>query len=231
LPEKQPRGTLRRVTDLKKELHAYLRRGREAVVWKLDGLDEYAAHRPMTPTATSLLGLVKHLANVEAGYFGDTFARPFPEAMDWTAGGDDTADMWATDAESTQDVLGLYERTCRHADETISALGLEAPGRVPWWPEDRRDVTLGQVLVHVIAETHRHAGHADIVRELLDGRVGLRPDVDNLAFAAPAEWAAYYVRVEQAALAWRDRSARAPRPAEPGSGGASAPQVERGTST
>jgi len=194
------------VTDLKDQLHAYLRAAREAVVWKLEGLDEYAAHRPMTPTATSLLGLVKHLANVEAGYFGDTFGRPFPEPMVWKTADDLTGDMWATADESTGDLLELYDRVCRHADETISSLGLDATGRVPWWPPERADVTLARILVHVTAETNRHAGHADIVRELLDGAVGLRPANHNMAPGGEAEWSAYYGRVEQAALAWRDRT-------------------------
>jgi hypothetical protein len=113
--------------------------------------------------------------------------------------------MWATADESTADLLALYDRACRHADETIASLPLDAAGRVPWWPPERRDVTLGRILVHVIAETHRHTGHADIVRELLDGSVGLQRDVDNLAPGGPAERAALHLRVEQAALARRGR--------------------------
>lgn len=193
------------MTDLKDHLHTYLRRGREAVVWKLEGLGEYDAHRPVTPTATSLLGLAKHLTYVEAGYFGATFDRPLP-GLDWAIADEDpTADLWATGDESTADVLGLYDRARRHADATIDALSLDAPGQVPWWPVERRDVTLGQVLVHVTAETHRHAGHVDIVRELVDGRVGLRPDVDNMVPGDEQWWRAYHERVEEAARSWRDR--------------------------
>jgi uncharacterized damage-inducible protein DinB len=180
-------------TDAKANLQHYLQRGREALVWKLDGLSEYDVRRPMTDTGTNLLGLLKHLAYVEMGYFGVTFGRPVAEAQPWI---DDevelNADMWATAEESREDVLALYRRAWSHADGTIAALPLEAAGRVPWWQGDRADVTLHLVLVHVIAETHRHAGHADIVRELVDGAAGLRAGSDNLPPGTDAAWWASY---------------------------------------
>ena len=71
------------ITDPKDDLQRYLQVARDAVVWKLDGLAEYDARRPLTPTGTNLLGLVKHLAWVEAGYLGATFGRPFPEPVPW----------------------------------------------------------------------------------------------------------------------------------------------------
>ncbi len=182
---------------MKSDLHRYLRTAREALLWKLDGLSPYDARRPLTPTGTNLLGLVKHLAGVEVGYFGDTFGRPFPEPMPWMSeDAEPDADMWATADESREDVIALYRRACAHADETIEALDLDAPGTVPWWPEDRGAITLHLVLVHVIAETNRHAGHADIVRELVDGTAGLRPDNDNLA---RVDWEAYRARLERVA--------------------------------
>ena len=82
--------------------------------------------------------------------------------------------MWATTAESRAYIVGLYQRAWAHADATITALALDATGHVPWWPDDRNEVTLHRILVHMIAETDRHAGHADIVRELIDGAVGDR---------------------------------------------------------
>jgi len=165
----------------KADLHRYLRIGRQALLWKLDGLSEYDARRPLTPTGTNLLGLIKHLALVEGGYFGVTFGRPFPERLEGGEPDDEpNADMWARPEESRQDVLGLYERVCLHADATIEALSLEAVGRVPWWRPEQREVTLHRILVHVTTELHRHAGHADIVRELIDGAVGLRPDNTNV---------------------------------------------------
>lgn len=186
----------------KDDLHRYLRVAREALVWKLDGLCEYDARRPMVPTGTNLLGLIKHLAGVEIGYFADTFDRPFDGAPAWLASIDDAepnVDMWATPAESREEILGLYAAATAHADDTIEALPLDAPGRVPWWPADRNEVTLHRILVHVATETHRHAGHADVVRELIDGTAGLRADNDNMAAGDRQWWDDYRARLEDAA--------------------------------
>ncbi len=171
----------------------------DALLWKLDGLAEYDVRRPMTPTGTNVLGLVKHVASVTAGYFGETFDRPFREPMPWfDDGAEPNADMWATADESRDDVVGLYERAWAHADATIAALPLEAVGHVPHWG-DHGTVTLHQILVHMVAETHRHAGHADIVRELIDGAVGHRRDTDNMAPVEESWWPAYRARLEDAA--------------------------------
>lgn len=187
-------------TDPKGHLKRYLQSGRDALLWKLDGLSEYDARRPLTPTGTNLLGLVKHLASVEAGYFGATFGRPFPEPFPWYEdGAEPNADMWATADESREQIVGLYRRVWEHADETIDATPLDGTGRVPWWPEERAEVTLHQILVHMVAETHRHAGHADIVRELIDGSVGMRKDVDNMAPGDEKWWASYRERLERVA--------------------------------
>ncbi len=178
--------------DEKAHLHRYLRVGREALLWKLDGLSEYDVRRPLTPTGTNLLGLVKHLAAVELGYFGETFGRPSGEPMPWfEEDAEPNADMWATAEESREWVVDLYHRAWPSADATIEELPLDARGRVPWWPAERSDVTLHRVLVHMIAETHRHAGHADIVRELIDGKAGLREDNDNLAPGDATWWEDY----------------------------------------
>ncbi len=186
--------------DPKDELLHYLRAGREALLWKLEGLSPYDARRPMTPTGTNLLGLVKHTASVEAGYLGAVFGRPFPdEPFPWL--GEDAepnADMWAAAAESSADIVDLYRRVAQHSEATVAALPLDAPGRVPWWGEEG-DVTLHTILVHVATETHRHAGHADILRELVDGATGLRKDNTNLPDLDPAAWAAHRAAVEQAA--------------------------------
>ena len=187
--------------DPKADLHRYLQLAREALLWKLEGLDEYGVRRPMTPTGTNLLGLVKHLAYVELGYFGETFGRPAEEADAWVAddGSDPNWDMWARADESRSEIVGLYRRAWAHADATIEALSLDARGAVPWWDGDRAQVTLHRVLVHVIAETNRHVGHADVVRELIDGAAGLRPDNDDLAPGDREWWASYRDRLEQAA--------------------------------
>jgi len=170
------------------------------LLWKLDGLAEYDVRRPMVPTGTNLLGLVKHVASVEAGYFGATFDRPFPEPLPWLDdGAEPNADMWATAEESPEQIVDLYHRVWAHSDATIDALGLDAIGHVPWWPPNDNEVTLHRILVHMIAETDRHAGHADIVRELIDGAVGLRADNDNLPPVDQAWWGSYRGRLEQVA--------------------------------
>ncbi len=186
--------------DDKDTLHRYLRAQRTSLLSKLDGLDEYAIRRPMTRTGTNLLGLVKHVAYVEMGYFGAVFGRPLEEARPWIEDeGEPNWDMWATAAESRAEIVGLYHRAWAHADATIDRLPLDAPGVVSWWQPASRDVTLHRVLVHVIAETHRHAGHADIVRELVDGAAGLRANNSNLPDGDRAWWESYRNRLESAA--------------------------------
>lgn len=163
------------VSAIREELHHKLKAGREGLLSKLKGLSEYDMRRPMTPTGTNLLGLVKHLAGLEYGYLGDAMGRPAPETMSWIKDGSiwTGADMWARADESSTYLVGLYRRAAAHADQTIEELDLDAPGLVAHWPEDRRRTTLGVLLVRMVAETAQHAGHADIVRELIDGRAGL----------------------------------------------------------
>jgi uncharacterized damage-inducible protein DinB len=187
-------------SEPKEDLHRYLQAAREAMLWKLDELSDYDIRRPMTPTGTNLLGLVKHLASVELGYFGDTFGRPSAEPLPWfDDDAEPNADMWATPEESRDDIVSLYRRAWAHADATIDSLPLDGMGAVPWWPEERRAVTLHRILVHMIAETHRHAGQADIVRELIDGVVGLRAVNDNMAPGDAEWWESYRDRLERAA--------------------------------
>lgn len=188
-------------SDSKDDLHSYLQIAREALLWKLDGLSEYDIRRPMVPTGTNLLGLVKHVASVELGYFGETFDRPSNEPLPWFEDdAEPNADMWATAAETRQQIVDLYHRSWAHSDVTIATLALDAIGHVPWWPDERSEVTLHRILVHMIAETDRHAGQADIVRELIDGAAGLRADNDNLAPGDAAWWADHRERLEAAAL-------------------------------
>ncbi|WP_030871030.1 DinB family protein [Streptomyces sp. NRRL S-37] len=172
----------------KDNLHGRLRRDREALLWKLDGLSEYDARRPLTATGTNLLGLVKHVANVEARYFGEVFDRPSPEPLPRWQDHSDGSDLWASEDETRDQIVGFYRRTWEHSDATIDALPLDAPGHVPWWPKPYTDTNLFAVLVHVLGETVRHAGHADILREGLDGRTGMRPEheqpIDEEARAA-----------------------------------------------
>ena len=184
--------------DPKRILHRYLDNQRKALVAKLDGVGERDVRWPMTRTGTNLLGLVKHVASIELGYFGEVFDRPSNVPLPWFDDGAETnADMWATAEEPREDIVALYQRAAVHADATIEALTLDSPGRVPWWPPERQQVTLQQIMVHVTAEIARHAGHADIIRELIDGAAG---DNDgNVPDQTAQEWAIYRLRLEKAA--------------------------------
>lgn len=194
--------------DPKSVLHRYLRTSREAVVWKLDGLSEHDVRRPLTPTGTNLLGLVKHLAGVEAGYFGDCLGRPVPDMPGWFAAmmsdeAEDNIDMWATADESRESILDLYARVNAHADAVIEELALEDTGTVEWWGDAGTAVSVQWFLVHVVAETNRHAGQMDIVRELIDGAAGMRPDASNLPTITGGDWTAYRSRLQDTADRFR----------------------------
>jgi hypothetical protein len=188
------------VVDVKGELHRKLQAARSGLLSRLDGLDEYDLRRPLTPSGTNLLGLVKHLVGVEYGYLGEAFDRPPPEVLPWVEDGSiwEGADMWARPEEASADLVALYRRACAHGDATVAELDLDAPGWVAHWPEDRRDTTLGVLLIRMVAETAQHAGHADIVRELIDGRGG--PDHDAID---DATWHVYFARVQKAAETFR----------------------------
>ncbi len=182
--------------DEKQTLHRILRNARGVLLWKLEGLCDYDIRRPMTPTGTNLLGLFKHCAGVECGYFGEVLDRPFPgeDDLDWHDG----ADMYATATESREQVTEFYRRAWAHSDATIEEHALDKRGTVPWWPQERRNPTLHAVIVHVIQETARHAGHADIIRESIDGAVGLREGVSNLP-ADAVTWKEHYAKLDQIA--------------------------------
>lgn len=183
----------------KAHLHDHLRWVREALVWKLDGLSDYDLRRPLTSTGTNLLGLVKHSAVWDSRYFGEVFDRPFPEDLPrWDDPAARGTELWAAEHESCADIVGLYERVWSHTDATIAALDLDTMGHVSWWQED---VPLFNVMVHCLSDTTRHAGHADILREGLDGAVGM-----NLASAPrhgrdEAFWQERYAMIERAAIA------------------------------
>ena len=187
--------------DEKATLHRYLRTSREALLSKLDGVGEYDARRPMTRTGTNLLGLVKHVASIQLGYLGAVFDRPSErDDLPWFR--DDAepdADLWVPADETRASVLDLHHFSAAHSDATIEALDLDAVGEVPWWSPEKRAVTLHRILVHVGAETARHAGHADILRELVDGAAGFGPGDTNLTGRTEEEWAAHRARIEAAA--------------------------------
>ncbi|WP_431683604.1 DinB family protein [Kitasatospora sp. KL5] len=186
--------------DPKTDLRRYLQYARDALLWKLDGLSEYDIRRPLTPTGTNLLGLVKHAGCAEFGYLGDAFGRPSGEPGPlFGDGSEPNAHMWATADESREYIVERYRRAWAHTDATVEALPLDAVGKVPWWPSHANEVTLNHALVRVIADTHRHAGHADILRELLDGAVGMNENNTGMASDDPAWWEEYRTRLQHTA--------------------------------
>jgi uncharacterized damage-inducible protein DinB len=157
--------------DEKTSLRVALDRHRDAILWKVEDLDDEQLRRVMTPSGTTLLGLVKHVAAVEYSWFCDTFGRatePLPFDDD-----DPEADLRVEPGETTADILAFYGRARAAADRVIDEVGLEETGTA-WFGDP---VTMRWVLIHLVEETARHAGHIDILRELIDGRAGdHRPD-------------------------------------------------------
>jgi hypothetical protein len=191
-----------RTLDPKITLHRYLTTGREALLWKLDGLSDHDVRRPLVPSGSNLLGLVKHVASVGVGYFGECMGRPFDEPIPWFA--DDAhpnADLFVTADESREEIYRFWHAAWSHADATIDELDLDARGSVPWWGE-RSEVTLHLLLVHMATETFRHAGHADILRETVDGSIGWRAGNDNLPEHDPQWWVEYHAMVQREADAF-----------------------------
>jgi hypothetical protein len=181
-------------------LHGYLRVQRDALVGKLDGLGEYDARRPQVPTGTNLIGIVKHVAYVQLGYLGDCFGRPSGIPGPWDGPNPDPdADLWAPEGETLDEIFDLYRRSAEHADATVAALDLDTVGEVPWWPEERRNPTLHTVMIHLLVDVARHAGHADILRENIDGAIGYAPGNPNVPDREAQDWARHRARVEAAA--------------------------------
>lgn len=196
------------IDDFAKEyLHGNLCNIREVMLWKLDGLSEYDIRRPLTSTGTNLLGLVKHLTHTECRYFGEVFDRPCPDALGrWDDERVWQDSMWVTEYETREDIIDRYRRAWAHSDTTINALTIDAPGYVPWWP--RPKVKLFNILVHVLTETSRHAGHSDILREQLDGSTGTTESAKerhDVAF-----WEAWHTKIERAARAATGKPDHAP---------------------
>ncbi|TDD48909.1 DinB family protein [Kribbella antibiotica] len=179
---------------MKTVLHDYLKGTRALLLAKLDGLSEYDQRRPLVASGSNLLGLVKHLAGIEYVYLGTSVGRPPAEQLPWDADGSvwDGADMWVQPTESSEYITGLYRAACAHSDESVALLELDAPAEVPHWAEEKRRTTFGALLVRMVDETAHHAGHADIIRELIDNE-------DRTS--------EYYLTIQRAAEAFTSREA------------------------
>ena len=138
---------------------------RATLLWKIEGLDDEQLRRPMVPSGTSLLGLVKHLAYVERWWFqqvwaGQKVTYPFTDE-------DPDADWRVEPSETTGEILALYRGECARSREIAAASSLDEVAPHPRGERSRR-----WILVHMVEETARHNGHADILREQLDGVTG-----------------------------------------------------------
>ena len=142
---------------------------RATLLWKLEGLDDEQLRRAMVPSGTSLLGLVKHLAYVERSWFQEVWDGQ-EVSYPWTKQ-DPDADWRIEPDETTEDVLALYDRECDRSRAIVAAASslddLAEHPRHRGWKMSRR-----WILIHMIEETARHVGHADILREQLDGATG-----------------------------------------------------------
>jgi Protein of unknown function (DUF664) len=188
---------------LKSHLHRYLQQGRDGLLRSLEGLEEYDVRRPLTPTGTNLLGLVKHLAGVELGYLVESVGRPsltLPWVEDESVW--DSADLWATADQTRDELVGLYRQVWALGDAALAEVDLDAPAEVGWWAPDKRHTTFGHLVVRVVAETAQHAGHADILREGLDEQAGRDHDAQGDA----EWWRAYVARIQAAADTFRPSS-------------------------
>lgn len=184
------------------DLRRYLQQSRDSVVRSLDDLSEYDVRRPLVPSGTNLLGVVKHLVGIELNYLGSCVGRTPPVTLPWEEDGSiwESADMWATPDQGRAYLLDLYRTAWRHSDEALATLPLDAPGHVTWWSEGTRDTTFGHLCIRVLEDTAHHAGHCDLVRELIDGRGGR----DQADVGDEEWWSTYVAKIQAAADTFRE---------------------------
>lgn len=190
--------------DLKNDLVSRVQGELESLIGKAEGLGEYDVRRPLVRTGSNILGIVQHTSAVVLGYVTECFGREEGWELPYFApDAEDGADMWVARDVPREHVLGLGRHTVARLGEVAAELALDSPGRVPWWPPGRTEVTFGEILVHVLAETARHAGQVDILRETLDGQIGATADDPNIPDFDDAAWAAYRARLEEIAESFR----------------------------
>lgn len=175
-PDDDPREALAKPVGEKETLWNYLRHYRLTLEMKCDGLDaEQMARRSVPPSTLSLLGLVRHLAKVERGWFQEVLA----------GGGEDLPPLYHDPARPDVDVdfedavadpavveqaWADWRREVRDADAWMETLPEDDLGRMV--PRRGDEIPVRDILVHMIEEYARHVGHADLLRECIDGRVG-----------------------------------------------------------
>ncbi len=181
-------------------LREYLNDAREAILWKCEGLSDAQARTPLTRTGTHVMGLLFHLAVTESQYFIFCLGRDIdnPVIQGVIASGDAQADFLPPPTMTLANAVTMYRETTDSADAVLDEVELDTPAVVPWWTKYQH-TTVERLLVHMIAESHRHAGHLDIVREQLDGFIGLRPSASNIPDLTPDQWEEQRLRMQELA--------------------------------
>ncbi|MGP9034290.1 DinB family protein [Glutamicibacter mysorens] len=184
----------------KDRLCGYLNEARENAIFKAEGLAEQLARTPLTPTGTHILGVLHHLVINEYEYFGTCLRREANDAYvrEFISPHDPDADFLPPADMDGQQLIGLYRKAIAFADEGIAALALDSTVHVPWWGPAGH-TTLDHLLIHALAETSRHAGQLDIIREQLDGRAGWTATLDLLPGYTTAQWAEHRQKLQQLA--------------------------------
>lgn len=150
-------------------LRAFLDFHRDALLRNIGGVSDEDLRRPMVQSGTSLLGLVKHLACVEVGWFAKTFAgRDVAYPFGLTEEDDPDADLRVGPGEITDEIVAAYKDACETSRAIVESASLEDLAQ----SKDRGDISLRWIMLHMIEETARHNGHADILREQIDGVTG-----------------------------------------------------------
>ena len=165
-------GSVRPVADERDGLLAYLAQQRYGVRLAAFGLTDEQARLSPSASAFSIGGLIKHLANMERSWVGTMLQRPGGSAEEYMAG------LQLGPDERLADVLDDYEQAGRETEAAVAGISdlgqpVPVPRGVPWFPQDVEAWSVRWVLLHLIEETARHAGHADIIRESLDGATAM----------------------------------------------------------
>lgn len=146
-------------------LMLFLQNQRDVLLWKLEGLSDDQLQRTHPPSTLTLIGIVKHLTCVEGSWLQQDLLGPDVLRIDFPK------NQWALEPGDTcEAIIGTYRETCAKSDEIVSQLPLETVLADPHPLQS--GVTLSWALIHMIEETARHLGQADMIRESIDGMVG-----------------------------------------------------------
>lgn len=184
----------------KARLRRYLDSARDAVLWKAEGLTESQLRRPVVSSGTNILGVINHLAFTEFGYFSYCLNRPVnnERVLMMFKSEDPMIDFVVEPEVTSTQIISLYRQAIEASNAAFNQLPLDAAANVPWWGANA-ETTLEHLMLHMCTETARHAGHLDLVREILDGSRGTSRDNDNLPEYSPEQWTKHYERLKNIA--------------------------------